>query len=677
MNTVDGNLSVPQEKAVKTTEGAVLVFAGAGSGKTRVITHRIAYLVNEKNVPPENILAVTFTNKAAKEMRERLNSMLDSDDKSGKLTICTFHALGLQILRSEYAKVGYPAAFTIYSPYEQSELMKRVMAEAKISTERFSPQTLVSAVSKMKNDPALREKSSFLVANIANAVANRLFEPYCEAMKVRAAFDFDDLIGIPVSILKSDAEICRKYASRYRYIMVDEYQDTNSAQFEFVKLLSSVHKNLCVVGDDDQSIYSWRGANVENILNFEHDFENVSIIKLEENYRSVHEIVDAAGKLIANNTKRSEKKCFASKHGSEGDGIRVVLKQNEREEAEFVANEISNWRSKGEKLNNIAVIVRANFQTKFFEVAFSQYRIPFVVIGGSRFFENKEIKDILAYIRILLNPNDEINLRRIINYPPRGIGNATVEKFFGVSDSLKISPGELLDDFDIYKTLFSPEQVGSLNSFVNLFDELEKKFSTAGAMEFTSFLVKAIGIENDIKKNAGSEEAATVRLDNISAFFDSVATDSYLPECKTARSFFARFVNNVSLLGSSEEESREGKVTIITAHSAKGLEFDRVFIPGFYQGGFPNHLAIEEFNVDEERRLAYVAFTRAKKVLVITIPETISFRGNTRKTEKSIFVKEAGLDGEKYGGTPVDPAEALRQMIEKLQKEIASGDGKA
>ena len=669
MNKLDGNLSIPQKKAVQTTEGAVLVFAGAGSGKTRVITNRIAYLVNEKNIPPENILAVTFTNKAAREMRGRLDAMLDSEEKSEKLTICTFHALGLKIMRAEYAKTGYPAAFTIYSPYEQSELMKIVMAEARVSTERFSPQALVSAVSKMKNDPSLREKSSFLVSNLANAVANRLFEPYCAAMKVRAAFDFDDLISVPVSLLKSDAELCRKYASLYCYIMVDEYQDTNSSQFEFVRLLSSVHKNICVVGDDDQSIYSWRGANVENILNFEHDFENVTIIKLEENYRSIHEIVDAAGKLIANNAKRSEKKCFASKNGGEGEGIRVFSKKNEKEEAEFIAQEISNWRSGGEKLNNIAVIVRANFQTKFFEVAFSQYRIPFVVIGGSRFFENKEIKDILAYIRVLLNPNDEINLRRIINYPARGIGNAAVEKFFATAASLKMSPGDLLSDFSIYQTLFPPEQTAAISSFVTLFNELGTKFQTAGAMEFTSFLIKTTNIENEIKKSAESEEAARIRLDNISAFFDAVATDSSLPDYKTARGFFANFVNNVSLLGSSEGESVDGKVTIITAHSAKGLEFDRVFIPGFYQGGFPNHLAIEEFNVDEERRLAYVAFTRAKRVLTITIPETVSFRGSSRKTEKSVFIKEAGLDGEKYGGTPVDPAEAFRAMIEKLQKK--------
>ena len=666
---MDKNLSAPQKKAVETTEGAVLVFAGAGSGKTRVITHRIAHLVDDLNVPPENILAVTFTNKAAREMRERLGVLLDSDKKTEKLTICTFHALGLKILRVECAKTGYPANFTIYSPYEQSELMKKVMANAKIPAERFSPQMIVSAISKMKNDPSLREKSSFLISNLTNAVANRLFGPYAEAMRARAAFDFDDLIAIPVSLLKNNDEIRRKYASKYRYIMVDEYQDTNSAQFEFVKLLSSVHKNVCVVGDDDQSIYSWRGANIENILNFEHDFENVTVVKLEENYRSVFEIVDAAGKLIANNAKRSEKKCFASKKGAENEGIRVFTKQNEKEEADFVAQEIADLRNSGEKLNNIAVIVRANFQTKFFEVAFSQYGIPFVVVGGSRFFENKEIKDILAYIRILLNPNDEINLRRIINYPPRWIGNATIEKFFDTAASLKIAPGNLIDDFGIYKTLFEPAQIIALNTFVTMFKELEEKFSEAGAMEFTSFLIKTTGIENEIRKSAENEEVARIRLDNISAFFDAVATDPSLPDCKTARAFFSGFVNNVSLLGSGEEESVNGKVTIITAHSAKGLEFERVFIPGFYQGGFPNRLALEEFNIDEERRLAYVAFTRAKKVLTITIPESVSFRGSTKKTEKSVFVREAGLDGEKYGGMPENPADAFRAMIEKLQKK--------
>lgn len=668
MNKEDKNLSAPQEKAVKTTEGAVLVFAGAGSGKTRVITHRIAWLVEGKGVSPENILAVTFTNKAAKEMRGRLHSLIDSEDDSNRLTICTFHALGLSILRAEHDKIGYPADFTIYSPYEQSELMKRVMADEKISAERFSASAIVSAVSKMKNDPALREKSSFLVSNLTNAVANRLLEPYCRAMKVRAALDFDDLISLTVGLLKNDDALRVKYASKYKYIMVDEYQDTNFAQFEFVKLLSSVHKNICVVGDDDQSIYSWRGANVENILNFERDFANVTIVKLEENYRSISEIVDTAGTLIAHNTKRSPKKCFASRKGDAGEGIKVVRKPNEKEEADFTAQEIMKWKSsEGINYSDVAVIVRANFQTRLFEVAFSQFGIPFVVVGGSRFFENKEIKDILAYIRILLNPHDEINLRRIINYPARGIGSGTMEKLFSTAESMKLQPRQLIDDFSIYRTLFSTEQANTLGGFSALLHELEEKFTSADPMQFTAFLVKRTEIENEIKRSAESEEVARIKLDNISAFFDAVSTDQSLPEYKTAHSFFARFVNNVSLLGSGEEESRAGKVTIITAHSAKGLEFERVFIPGFYQGGFPNHLAIEEYNVDEERRLAYVAFTRAKKLLVITIPESVSFRGSTRKTEPSLFIKESGLNGEKYGGPPADTSKMLEEMLAKLR----------
>ena len=665
---MDKNLSAPQEKAVKTTEGAVLVFAGAGSGKTRVITHRIAWLIDGVGVSPENILAVTFTNKAAKEMRERLYSLLDDEEKSSGVTLCTFHALGLSILRAEHEKIGYPADFTIYSPYEQSELMKRVMADEKISPERFSASAIVSAISKMKNDPTLREKTSFLVSNLTNAVANRLFEPYCRAMKVRAALDFDDLISLTVGILKKDEALRLKYAKKYKYIMVDEYQDTNSSQFEFVRLLSSVHKNICVVGDDDQSIYSWRGANVENILNFERDFEKVTIVKLEENYRSISEIVDTAGKLISHNTKRSPKKCFASRKGDAGEGIKVVRRPNEKEEAEFTAQEIMRWRSEGVKYNDIAVIVRANFQTRFFEVAFSQLGVPFVVVGGSRFFENKEIKDILAYIRILLNPHDEINLRRIINYPSRGIGSGTMEKFFSVSDSMKLTSMQLVEDLSIYKTLFSAEQASALGGFSVLMHELKQKFESADPLQFTAFLVNRTGIENEIRKSAENEDVARIKLDNISAFFDAVSTDPSLPEHKTARSFFARFVNNVSLLGSGEEESRDGKVTIITAHSAKGLEFERVFIPGFYQGGFPNHLAIEEFNVDEERRLAYVAFTRARKRLVITIPETVSFRGNTRKTEPSMFIKESELDGEKYGGPPVDQNKMIEAMLAKLRK---------
>ena len=668
MIKVDMNLSDEQKRAVTATEGAVLVFAGAGSGKTRVITRRIAYLIDSLGVSPENILAVTFTNKAAREMRERVAGILDSETLTKSLTICTFHALGLGILKNEFKKIGYPPNFTIYSPYEQCEIMKKVMYDEKISSDRFSPQAVVSIVSKMKNNPELAENPSFLLANLTNGVAKRVFKPYCEAMRVRAALDFDDLIALTVKLLKEDEEIRSKYSSKYKYIMVDEYQDTNAAQFELVKLLSSIHKNICVVGDDDQSIYSWRGAKVENILNFNRDFEDVTVVKLEENYRSVSEIVETAGNLIANNVKRSPKKCFASKKGGAGEGVRIVELQDEKEEAEFVAKEILNWKSMGEKLNNIAVIVRANHQTRLFELTFSRFGLPFVIVGGSKFFENKEIKDILAYIKILLNPQDEINLRRIINYPARGIGGGSVDKVFNVAESMKIIPMELFKDFYLYKSLFSAEQVKSLGGFADLISELEEKFNSADPAVFTSFLIKRTTLEAEVKKSAESEEEASVKLGNISAFLDAVVSDPKFCDYKNARAFFAYFVNSISLTGSGEEESQAGKITIITAHSAKGLEFDKVFIPGFFQGGFPNHLAIEEQNVDEERRLAYVAFTRAKKLLTVTDPQNISFKGSIRKTEPSIFIKEAGIKSESHEDIPANPLDALQAILEKLKQ---------
>ena len=409
------SLSRSQLEAVTTTEGPVLVFAGAGSGKTRVITHRIAYLINEMNVHPSSILAVTFTNKAAKEMKERVSDLIGSDETTSGLTLCTFHSLGLRILKSEFRKIGYPSDFTIYSPYEQNELMKKVMVEENISSDRFSSRGLIAAVSKMKNDPSLMNDTSFLISSIVNSTARKIIGTYGRMLKTSGAMDFDDLILITVELLKNDKDVLQKYSSKYRYIMIDEYQDTNKTQFELIKLLSSHHGNLFVVGDDDQSIYSWRGADIENILNFEKDFKKSRVIKLEENYRSVDEIVNAAGRLILNNKSRALKTCFTSKKAILDEGIKVVNILDETAEAEFTADEIRKWTAGGGKLKNIAVIIRANHQTKFFEIAFSRHAIPFSIIGGHKFFENKEIRDIIAYIRVVLNPFDEKSLRRIIH----------------------------------------------------------------------------------------------------------------------------------------------------------------------------------------------------------------------------------------------------------------------
>lgn len=663
------SLSRSQLEAVTTTEGPVLVFAGAGSGKTRVITHRIAYLINEMNVHPSSILAVTFTNKAAKEMKERVSDLIGSDETTSGLTLCTFHSLGLRILKSEFRKIGYPSDFTIYSPYEQNELMKKVMVEENISSDRFSSRGLLTAVSKMKNDPSLMNDTSFLISSIVNSTARKIIGTYGRMLKTSGAMDFDDLILITVELLKNDKDVLQKYSSKYRYIMIDEYQDTNKTQFELIKLLSSHHGNIFVVGDDDQSIYSWRGADIENILNFEKDFKKSRVIKLEENYRSVDEIVNAAGRLILNNKSRALKTCFTSKKAIVDEGIKVVNILDETAEAEFTADEIRKWTAGGEKLKNIAVIIRANHQTKFFEIAFSRHAIPFSIIGGHKFFENKEIRDIIAYIRVVLNPFDEISLRRIINYPARGIGVSTLEKFFETASSLKINPGLFLKEFENYESLFKKEQVSSIKKFVNIYKALNSEINEMEPVAFAKLLVSLSTIEDEIRKTSENETVARIKLENVRAFIDAVATDPDRIKFKTARPFFSNFINSITLLQSGDEEIKTNSVTIITAHSAKGLEFDYVFLAGFYQGGIPNYIAIEENNIEEERRLCYVAMTRAKKLLVITIPSTISFRGSTKNAEPSIFLKEAGLDEEKYTGKPPedDPSRVFEEILKKIR----------
>jgi DNA helicase II / ATP-dependent DNA helicase PcrA len=662
------SLSKLQKDAVTFTNGPLLVFAGAGSGKTRVITYRISYLLNNKDVLPENILAVTFTNKAAKEMKERISSLVKNPSLTDGLTISTFHSLGLKILKNEYHKIGYNRHFVVFSQYEQTELLKKVMKEENISTERFSPKTILTAISKIKNDPGIALSPSFLVENINFPIAKRVLEPYTKAMQLSGAMDFDDLIVKTVTLLKTDKSVLEKYSKRYRYIMVDEYQDTNNAQFELVRMLSSYHNNIFVVGDDDQSIYSWRGAKIENILNFQKIFNNCGIVKLEENYRSVSEIVDAAGNLIACNNSRVSKRSFTSIKTNEDEGIKVINKNDENSEAEFTAAEIIKMSGFIKSYSDIAVIIRANYQSKPFEVSFQRHGIPYVLIGGQKFYENKEIKDILAYLKIIINPFDEISLRRIINYPPRKIGMSTQEKLFKLSEESSASPLSLIKSLEKNIGVFSSEQNSSLATFQKLYFDLSSFMNSMNPVNFSKKLIELIKIEDEIKKSSESETIARIKLDNVSSFIDSVATDPAIKYTDNTRSFFTSFVNSVALIQSGEEDNKNSSVNIITAHSAKGLEYDTVFIPGFYQGGMPNQLAIEEGSIEEERRLAYVAMTRAKKRLFITIPSTISHRGNIKNVKQSVFLKEAELTSEKYTGMPDDTLKMFDDMLKRIRE---------
>ncbi len=627
---VFNSLSKVQHQAVTTTEGSLLVFAGAGSGKTRVITYRIAYLLKKLNVLPEHILAVTFTNKAAKEMKERIKSLVNNEESAKKLTIATFHSLGLQILKKEHKAIDYPSNFVIYSPYEVTELLKKVMAEKNISTERFSPRSMASIISDMKNNPD-KYQSAAIMIDPKKGVARKLYDDYAKALKLQGAMDFDDLILKCNELFGKNDEIRKKYASQYKYIMVDEYQDTNSTQYQMIRYLTSVHNNLCVVGDDDQSIYSWRGAKVENILNFQRDYPGCTVVKLEENYRSIEPIVNAAGRLISFNRTRAEKKVFTTNEASPEDGIFVSSHIDEDVEAEFVASKILELKVLGASFGSSAILVRANAQTRPFEIAFNKAKVPYKIIGGQKFFENKEIKDITAYLRILVNSHDEISLRRIINYPSRGIGDTTLQKLFETSAEKKISSLNMLKnigDIDGLKTA----QRESLYKFKLIYDDL---------------------------------------IENLKEFVNSVAYHLEGKKITSGRDFYSDFINSITLISTGEEELNNQTVSIITVHSSKGLEFETVFLVGFYNGGFPNKMAIEEGNIEEERRLAYVAITRAKTKLYITIPETVKKMGKTEVTVKSMFLDETGLSSkfESSISEPGSRAELIELMMARIRKQ--------
>ncbi|MCK5808443.1 UvrD-helicase domain-containing protein [bacterium] len=665
-------LSQVQQKAVETIEGALLIFAGAGSGKTRVITQKIHYLLSTKRVSPENILAVTFTNKAAREMRERVASLIANEEIVRELTISTFHSLGLRIIKRNHAVIGYPSNFIIYSSYEQVELMKQVMSERGYSKEQFSPKMLVHAISSIKNNPDLLHLSSFLLRSPINVVAKKLYPFYVETMKTAGGVDFDDLLMLPLTIFNKRPDIKDKYAKQFQYIMVDEYQDTNPTQYRLIKELSSHHQNICVVGDDDQSIYSWRGAVVENILNFHKDFDNCTVIKLEQNYRSVSTIVEAAAKLIEQNGTRAEKKTFSSQIADVGEGISLRSFPDEQAEADFVSTTIFNSLQNYNSLGNIAVLVRANAQTRPFEMAFARRSIPYTVIGGQKFFENKESKDLLAYLQLLVNPSSEVSLRRIINYPTRGIGTTTQQKIYAEAAKRSVSVITLLAQNSL--DAFSPKQQESLRAFSQLYQKVQKMVqNNTPPVQLISYLVDRINIRQEVAKSSENETVGAIRIDNIDSFISALSQHADENRGMQTSGIIIDFINSVALIQSGEEEKKFNGVSIITAHSSKGLEFDTVFLIGMYDGGLPNSRALKEGGVEEERRLCYVAMTRAKKRLFISYPHTVRVKGRIETTHPSRFLKEAEISGDtrffSKNSIEEDKSALFEEMLKKLKEK--------
>ena len=646
-------LNPAQREAVEQTEGPILILAGAGSGKTRVLTTRIGYLMKEKKVKAENILAITFTNKAANEMRERVDETLNDEDTSA-MWITTFHSCCVRILRKSINKIGYNRSFVIYDSSDQVTLVKDCLRELNYSEKAMDPKYIISVISNAKdkliNPKQFREKykNDFSKSKIADVYAL-----YQDRLKRNSALDFDDLISKTVELFREHEDVLDFYRNRFRYIMVDEYQDTSRAQYELVRLLAQGHQNICVVGDDDQSIYGWRGADIINILEFERDYDDVHVIKLEQNYRSTQIILDAANYLIKNNIERKRKKLWSEK--KEGELIKIQLAETEVDEAEFVANTISTMVRTGERsYKDFAVLYRANAQARPVEDALNRAQIPYNIYGGTKFYERKEIKDMVAYLRVIQNPQDDISLKRIINVPRRGIGLRTIEKIEDRASLKEESLYSVLIDIDGNSDI-SRKAKASINGFVDIMSTFRSLKQIYPASKMIEKVMDITGYLDELEKDK-SEESQD-RIENLKEFI-SVAMEF---ESKNEDTSLEAFLTNVALTSEpNEEEEHADRVSLMTIHSAKGLEFPVVFLTGMEEKLFPIARAIasmQDTQIEEERRLCYVGITRAKEELFMTMTGKRTLYGRTNHSVASRFIEEL----------PDDCVERLN----KVQKEIS------
>ncbi len=621
-----------QKEAVLHGEGPLLILAGAGSGKTRVLTHRIAYLIEKRGIYPGNILAITFTNKAANEMKERIENLLAGDVED--IWMGTFHSVCVRILRRDIDKIGYERSFSIYDRDEQITLIKECIKEMDLDREKFRESSVLATISHLKDkmispDTYINENySNYYLRNVGE-----LYALYQKKLKQNNALDFDDLIIKAVELLNAASEVADYYQRKFQYVFVDEFQDTNSSQYELIKILTRKYKNVCVVGDPDQSIYGWRGADITNILNFEKDFENTTTILLEQNYRSTKNILNVANNIIENNKARMEKALWTE--NEEGNKVVVERLLDEKEEAEFVARKIEELLEEGYSLNDMAILYRTNAQSRPFEQSLHQRGIRYKLVGGVKFYDRKEIKDIIAYLRVIQNPADDISLKRIINVPKRGIGKSTIEKLEQAASEKNENMYNILAEVDSVKGI-STRAKNSINNFVDLINSFRALSETMSVDDFIEHVVYKIGYIEELEKE-GTIEAQS-RLENIKEFI-SVALDFVVSKPEgTLEDFLA----NISLLSDVDKtEDVENSVTMLTAHSAKGLEFPVVFLVGMEEGLFPIARALEDdLELEEERRLCYVAVTRAEEKLFITFTRIRTIYGRTGYSEASRFLRE-------------------------------------
>lgn len=625
-------LNKEQYEAAITAEGPLLILAGAGSGKTRVLTYRIANLINNLNVYPSRILAITFTNKAAEEMRERVRGIVGKEADS--MWITTFHSMCVRILRREIDKLGYNKNFAIYDSYDQKVLIKECIKELSLNEKDFDDRSLINKIGQQKDNLISPEKfrreigDNYRLGKIAN-----VYELYQKKLKNNNALDFDDLIYKTVELFKKNEEILEFYQDKFKYIMVDEYQDTNKSQYELVKLLALKHKNICVVGDDDQCIYAWRGADIRNILDFEKDYPQVKTIKLEENYRSMSNILSAANDVIKNNSNRKVKKLRTS--NSQGEKVKVYRANSDIEEAQFVINEIKKLiKEENRTPKDFSILYRTNAQSRIFEEVFMRNKIPYKIIGGLKFYDRKEIKDIMAYLKLINNPLDDVSLKRIINVPKRGIGKSSIEKIENFSREMEEC---------IYSTLLDIDSIGianraasSVNKFVSLINSFIRKKDEVKVSVLIQEIIEYTGYMKELQDSKNIEDLS--RIENLKELVSAAVDFEISSEDKTLSAFLEQ-IALVSDIDNYDEQS--DAVVLMTVHSAKGLEFPAVFMVGMENGIFPGTQSLDDIDeMEESRRLCYVGITRAKEKLYMTSAERRMVFGRTVFYPESDFIDE-------------------------------------
>lgn len=648
-------LNPEQKEAVLQTEGPVLILAGAGSGKTRVLTHRIAYLIDEKGINPWNIMAITFTNKAAGEMRERVDKIVGFGSES--IWVSTFHSSCVRILRRYIDRLGYENNFTIYDTDDQKSLMKEVCKKLNIDTKIYKERAILGAISSAKDNlvgPEEYEKS--VMDDYGRKKIAMAYTEYQKELKKNNALDFDDLIVKTVELFQSCPDVLDSYQERFKYIMVDEYQDTNTAQFKFVSLLAGKYQNLCVVGDDDQSIYKFRGANIGNILGFEKVFPRAKVIKLEQNYRSTKTILEAANQVIHNNIGRKAKTLWTDNEIGEPVHYRQFM--NGYEEAEYIAGDISKRVREGEcEYKDCAILYRTNAQSRMFEEKFVTANIPYKIVGGINFYARKEIKDLLAYLKTIDNGKDDLAVRRIINVPKRGIGLTTINRVQENALERGVSFYETLRAADLIPNI--GRSVSKLESFVALIEHFKSKAKNMSICDLMQEILDMTGYIEDLKSD-GDIEAET-RIENIDELMNKIA--AYEESCEDEMPTLSGFLEEVALVADIDSLDEDSDyVVLMTLHSAKGLEFPEVYLAGMEDGLFPSYMTItsdDPTEVEEERRLCYVGITRARENLTLTCARRRMVRGETQYNKMSRFLKEIPVNLLSTGN-----------LIEKDEKEV-------